>query len=65
MYTVLPVWRQHRLARTDWPLGEQAYALQALMAGFLQTANRNLRLLRQRRELVLASTATDQQTHPK
>jgi AcrR family transcriptional regulator len=38
VYTVLPVWREHRLARTDWPLDEQAYALQALMAGFLETA---------------------------
>ncbi|MFE2062951.1 TetR/AcrR family transcriptional regulator [Streptomyces sp. NPDC059467] len=35
MYTVLPVWREHRLVRTDWPLDEQAYALQALMTGFL------------------------------
>lgn len=40
MYTVLPVWRRHRLARTDWPLDEQAYALQALMAGFLGAATR-------------------------
>jgi AcrR family transcriptional regulator len=40
MYAVLPVWREHRLARTDWPLDEQAYALQALMAGFLETATR-------------------------
>jgi hypothetical protein len=37
---VLPVWRRHRLARTDWSLDEQAYALQALMAGFLATATR-------------------------
>ena len=35
--SVLPVWREHRLARTDWPLDEQAYALQALMAGFFAT----------------------------
>jgi AcrR family transcriptional regulator len=40
VYTVLPVWRRHRLARADWPLDEQAYALQALMAGFLETATR-------------------------
>ncbi|ADJ47428.1 TetR family transcriptional regulator [Amycolatopsis mediterranei S699] len=40
MYTVLPVWREHRLARTDWPLDEQAFALQALMTGFLDTATR-------------------------
>ncbi|MEU9484163.1 helix-turn-helix domain-containing protein [Streptomyces decoyicus] len=101
MYTVLPVWRQRRLARTDWPLGDQAYGLQALMAGYLQTATRSrtlrevtvdapdkviaasvtallgpeeataddvratadegLRLLRQKRELVLASIATHHQ----
>jgi AcrR family transcriptional regulator len=35
MHTVLPVWRRYRLARTDWPLDEQAYALRALMTGFL------------------------------
>lgn len=35
MYSVLPVWREHRMARTDWPLDEQAFALRALMAGFL------------------------------
>ncbi|BCK72227.1 TetR/AcrR family transcriptional regulator [Streptomyces platensis] len=40
MYSVLPVWRQHRLARTDWPLDEQAYALQALMDGFTEAAIR-------------------------
>jgi hypothetical protein len=38
--TVLPVWRAYRLARTDWPLDEQAYALHALLAGFLDTATR-------------------------
>ena len=38
MDTALPVWRQYRLARTDWLLGEQAYALQALMMGFLDAA---------------------------
>ncbi|MFD1543561.1 TetR/AcrR family transcriptional regulator [Nonomuraea guangzhouensis] len=40
MYTVLPVWRRHRLVRTDWPLDEQAYALQALMTGFLAATTR-------------------------
>lgn len=40
MDDVLPVWRAHRLARADWPLAEQAYALHALMAGFLETATR-------------------------
>ncbi|GAB3931413.1 TetR/AcrR family transcriptional regulator [Kribbella albertanoniae] len=34
----LPVWRRHRLARTDWEFDEQAYALQALLVGFLNTA---------------------------
>jgi AcrR family transcriptional regulator len=38
--TVLPVWRAYLLARTDWPLDEQAYALHALLAGFLDTATR-------------------------
>ena len=31
---VLPVWRRHGMARTDWRLDEQAYALRALMVGF-------------------------------
>ncbi|MBB5913123.1 AcrR family transcriptional regulator [Nocardia transvalensis] len=35
MYMVLPVWRRHDLARTDWPLDQQAYALQALLLGFV------------------------------
>ncbi|WP_219502758.1 TetR/AcrR family transcriptional regulator [Nonomuraea ceibae] len=38
MYTVLPVWREHRLARADWALDAQAYALRAVMAGFLDSA---------------------------
>ncbi|QFR01679.1 helix-turn-helix transcriptional regulator [Streptomyces phaeolivaceus] len=40
MYTVLPVWRRHRLARTDWPLDELAYALHALMTGFVSGSTR-------------------------
>jgi AcrR family transcriptional regulator len=40
MDTALPVWRRYRLARTDWPADEQAYALQALMTGFLDAATR-------------------------
>ncbi|WP_410793253.1 TetR/AcrR family transcriptional regulator [Kribbella sp. C-35] len=40
MYTVLPVWRRHALARTDWPVEDQAYALQAMTTGFLETATR-------------------------
>jgi AcrR family transcriptional regulator len=39
MYLVLPVWRKYRLARTDWPLDEQAYVMQSLMAGFSAAAN--------------------------
>ncbi|WP_158842353.1 TetR/AcrR family transcriptional regulator [Saccharothrix deserti] len=34
-YEVLPVLRRHGLARTDWPLEEQAYALCALIDGFI------------------------------
>jgi len=40
MYAALPVWRQHNLARTDWPLDDQAYALHALLSGFLTAATR-------------------------
>jgi AcrR family transcriptional regulator len=36
----LPVWRRYQLVRTDWPPDEQAYALQALLTGFLETATR-------------------------
>lgn len=35
MRAALPVWRKHRLARTDWTFDDQAYALQALLLGFL------------------------------
>jgi AcrR family transcriptional regulator len=35
MSGVLPVWRRHALARTDWPLAEQALALHALLTGFM------------------------------
>ncbi|QUQ69116.1 TetR/AcrR family transcriptional regulator [Kutzneria sp. CA-103260] len=38
MYAALPVWREHNLARTDWALDEQAYALHALLSGFLNAA---------------------------
>ncbi|MFK4088077.1 TetR/AcrR family transcriptional regulator [Kribbella sp. NPDC020789] len=34
----LPVWRRHHLVRTDWTFEDQAYALQALLLGFLTTA---------------------------
>ncbi|MCP2169096.1 TetR/AcrR family transcriptional regulator [Goodfellowiella coeruleoviolacea] len=45
MNRALPAWRQNRLARTDWPLHEQAYALRLLMTGFFQA---------------ITATATDQ-----
>lgn len=38
MHNVLPIWRRHGLARTDWPLADQGLALQALLNGF-HTAN--------------------------
>ncbi|MFI9387840.1 TetR/AcrR family transcriptional regulator [Kutzneria sp. NPDC052558] len=41
MFAALPVWRQHNLARTDWPLDEQAYALHALLSGFLAVATKH------------------------
>ena len=37
---LLPVWRRHGLARTDWPLDRQAYALEMLAAGFFATSTR-------------------------
>lgn len=100
-YAVLPVWRANALARDDWPLDEQAYALRALMAGFFQlatghhvltevaaedpqrvqaaavtallgperasaaqvraTAEEGLRMLREKRAIVLATLATTPQ----
>ncbi|MCU1685751.1 MAG: TetR family transcriptional regulator [Amycolatopsis sp.] len=39
MYLVLPVWREYGLARTDWALDDQAYAMQSLMTGFSAAAN--------------------------
>lgn len=38
MYAAVPVWRKHNLARTDWTLDDQAYALQALLSGFVTAA---------------------------
>lgn len=45
VYTVLPVWRRHQLARTDWSLADQAYALRALLAGFFELAVTDHQLL--------------------
>ncbi|MEQ0564478.1 helix-turn-helix domain-containing protein [Amycolatopsis sp. NEAU-NG30] len=41
MYGVLPIWRGHGLARTDWPLDEQALALHALFTGFRAITGRS------------------------
>jgi AcrR family transcriptional regulator len=38
MSMVLPIWRKHGMARTDWELDRQAYALAALMTGFFESA---------------------------
>lgn len=38
MRRMLPVWREHRLARTDWAFDDQAYALLALLLGFVTIA---------------------------
>lgn len=37
MYRILPIWRAHDLARTDWSLADQALALHSLVTGFLTT----------------------------
>jgi len=36
MLKVIPVWREHRMARTDWAPDAQAYALRALQVGFFE-----------------------------
>lgn len=35
MHRVLPLWRRDGLARTDWALTDQAFALHALITGFV------------------------------
>lgn len=37
MHRILPIWRANALARTDWTVEDQAFALQALVTGFLKT----------------------------
>lgn len=37
MHAILPIWRANALARTDWAVEDQAFALHALLAGFLKT----------------------------
>lgn len=39
---LLPIWRSHGLARADWPLEEQAYALISLAVGFLEAGGRGI-----------------------
>jgi AcrR family transcriptional regulator len=34
MHKLLPLWRRYNLARTDWDLADQIFALQAIIAGF-------------------------------
>ncbi|MGK3201319.1 TetR/AcrR family transcriptional regulator [Amycolatopsis sp. MEPSY49] len=41
MYDVLPIWRRHDLARTDWAFEEQAMALHALLTGFVVLTTQN------------------------
>lgn len=41
MRQILPIWRAHDLARTDWPLTDQAFALHSLVSGFLITSQRS------------------------
>lgn len=38
LHHILPIWRRHDLARDDWDVADQAFALQALLAGFLTAA---------------------------
>ena len=33
LQAVLPIWRRHGLARTDWDITDQAFALHALITG--------------------------------
>ena len=34
LHAVLPIWRRNGMARNDWELADQAFALHALIAGF-------------------------------
>ena len=40
LYVVLPLWRRHGMARTDWALNEQVLALQAVATGFVELSVR-------------------------
>jgi hypothetical protein len=57
--TMLPSWRRNALARTDWALADQAYALHALTTGFVTAAaDRRFRSETAEPENVLAAAVT-------
>ncbi|MCP2256133.1 transcriptional regulator, TetR family [Prauserella aidingensis] len=58
MDNVLPIWRTHGLARTDWPLADQALALHALTTGFAAEAAHGDRPQVDDPERVLAAAVT-------
>jgi AcrR family transcriptional regulator len=59
MYEVLPIWRRHDLAKTDWAFADQALALHALLTGFLAVTTRGrLRLAPADPQQVLARSVT-------
>lgn len=58
MRRVLPIWRDHDLARADWSLADQAFALQSLVAGFHRTAGPRARPAVADPERVIAAAVT-------
>lgn len=58
MRQILPIWRANDLARTDWPLGEQALALDSLISGFKLTTTRRSAPRVHDPERVLAAAVT-------
>jgi AcrR family transcriptional regulator len=56
---LLPIWRHHHLASTAWTVADQAYALHALMTGFITVAaDRQARLDTDHPTQVLAAAVT-------
>jgi AcrR family transcriptional regulator len=56
---LLPLWRRHDMARQDWDLDEQGYAIRALTAGFFEAATSPAvlpALGAERKDAVLAAT---------
>ncbi|MFD4642789.1 TetR/AcrR family transcriptional regulator [Lentzea sp. NPDC058436] len=39
MRDIVPIWRDNALARTDWTVEDQAFALRALVTGFLKSTS--------------------------